>query len=307
MIEFLPYRSIVTRSGPAPQPALFSTSIGGVRTLRLAASNVNRYALVQKRVSWSLAIAHTAQMFKVAKLLSLVGLVVAIGSALTALGAGLGYRFGWWHFRAGIATLPYVFWVAAGTAAVCAVAVVLAAVRANARAIVMGLAGLAIAGVTAWVPYDLRMTANAVPPIHDITTDLADPPQFVRVATLRKPDDHPVAYDGPGVGEQQRKAYPDLVPLVLQAPRDKVFAVAQGALASMGLELVEADAAQGRIEATATSLLFGFKDDVVVRIVEHPNGTKVDVRSKSRVGRNDFGANAKRIRGLQAKLKAAVG
>jgi uncharacterized protein (DUF1499 family) len=246
-------------------------------------------------------------MIKVAKRLSLAGLVVAIGCALAALGAGLGYRFGWWHFRTGIATLGYVFWVALGTAAFCAIAVVLAAVRANARAIIMGLAGLAIAGVTAWVPYDLRMTANAVPPIHDITTDLANPPQFVRVAALRKLDDHPVAYDGPGVGEQQRKAYPDLVPLLLKAPRDKVFAAAEGALASMGLELVDADAAQGRIEATATSLLFGFKDDVVVRIADDSNGTKVDVRSKSRVGRNDFGVNAKRIRTLQTKLKAAVG
>lgn len=189
----------------------------------------------------------------------------------------------------------------------CAVAVVLAAARANTSAIVTGLVGLAIAGVTAWIPYYLRTTANAVPPIHDISTDLSNPPQFVRVATVRKPDDHPVAYDGPSVGEQQRKAYPDLVPLVLKAPREKVFAAAQGALASMGLELVEADAAQGRIEATATSLLFGFKDDVVVRIADEFNGTKVDVRSKSRVGRNDFGVNAKRIRALQAKLKAAVG
>jgi uncharacterized protein (DUF1499 family) len=246
-------------------------------------------------------------MIKVAKLLPLAGLVVAIGCALAALGAGLGYRFGWWHFRTGIATLGYVFWAAAGTAAFCAAAVVLAAVRANVRAVVVGLAGLAIAGVTAWVPYDLRMTANAVPPIHDITTDLANPPKFVRVATLLRPEDHPVAYDGPGAGEQQRKAYPDLVPLVLKAPRDKVFAAARGTLASMGLELVDADAAQGRIEATATSLLFGFKDDVVVRIADDPNGMKVDVRSKSRVGRNDFGVNAKRIRAFQTKLKAAVG
>ena len=74
----------------------------------------------------------------------------------------------------------------------------------------------------------------------------------------------------------------------------------------MGLELVEADAAQGRIEATATSLLFGFKDDVVVRIAGDAGVTKVDVRSKSRVGRNDFGMNAKRIRAFLAKLKAAV-
>jgi uncharacterized protein (DUF1499 family) len=246
-------------------------------------------------------------MLRIAKLLSLVGLVVAIGCALVAVGAGLGNRFGWWNYRTGIAMLLYVFWVAASTTAICGVAVVLAAVRASAPSIVMGLVGLAIAGVTAWVPFDLRMTAKAVPPIHDITTDLSNPPQFVRVATMRKPEDHLVAYDGPSVGEQQRKAYPDLAPLVLKAPRDKVFAAAQDALASMGLELVGADAAQGRIEATATSLLFGFKDDVVVRIAEDSNGVKVDVRSKSRVGRNDFGVNAKRIRTLLGKLKAAMG
>lgn len=246
-------------------------------------------------------------MSKLAERLSLAGLAVAIGCALAALAAGLGYRLGWWHYRAGIATLIYVFWVSAGAAVVCIVAVVMAATRIDARRpLIMGLAGLAIAGVTAWVPYDLRMTASALPPIHDITTDIADPPKFVRVATLRKPDDHTVAYDGPKVGEQQRKAYPDLAPLVLKASREKVFAAAQGVLVSMGLDLVEADVAQGRIEATATLLLFGFKDDVVVRIAGGSGGTKVDVRSKSRVGRNDFGMNAKRIRKFQEKLKAAA-
>jgi uncharacterized protein (DUF1499 family) len=240
--------------------------------------------------------------------LSLLGLVVAIGCALAALGAGLGYRFGWWHFRTGIATLATVFWISAGTTAACTVAAVLAAMRADSRrALFISLAGLAIAGITAWVPYDLRMTANAVPQIHDITTDLADPPQFVRVVTLRKPEDNPAAYDGPKVGEQQKSAYPDLGPLVLKKPREAVFAAARGALEAMGLEIVDADAAQGRIEATATSLLFGFKDDVVVRMSDDAGGTKVDVRSKSRVGRNDFGMNAKRIRAFQAKLKAAVG
>ena len=246
-------------------------------------------------------------MIKIARLLSLIGLVVAIGCALAALGAGLGYRIGWWQLRTGIAMLVYAFWIAAGTAAVCAIAVALSAARANVLGMVIGLAGLAISGVTAWVPYDLRMTANAVPPIHDITTDLADPPRFVRVVALRKAEDNPAAYDGPSAGEQQRKGYPDLAPLVLKAPRDKVFTAAQGALASMGLELVDADAAQGRIEATATSLLFGFKDDVVVRIIDDPGGTKVDVRSKSRVGRSDLGVNASRIRTFQAKLKAAAG
>ncbi len=246
-------------------------------------------------------------MTTLANRLAPIGLGVAIGCALAMLVAGPGYRFGWWHYGTGIAMIATVFWVAVGSAAVCAVATVLAT-RVNARrALVLSLVGLVIAGVTAWLPYDMRMTAAALPAIHDITTDLADPPRFVRVAALRTPGDHPVAYDGPAVGAQQQKAYPDLAPLILKAPRDKVFVAAQGALASMGLELVDADAAQGRIEATATSLLFGFKDDVVVRIADDANATKVDVRSKSRVGRHDMGMNAKRIRAFLAKLKAAVG
>lgn len=246
-------------------------------------------------------------MTTLANRLSMVGLLLAIGCVANILLAGLGYRFGWWPYGTGIAMIAIAFWVAAGSATLCALAAGLAATRAGARrALIMGLAGLAIAGVTVWVPYDMRMTARALPPIHDITTDLADPPAFVRVAALRKAEDHPVAYDGPRVGAQQQKAYPDLAPLMLKAPRDEVFAAAQGVLASMGLELVAADAAQGRVEATATSLLFGFKDDVVVRIAGEPNGTKVDIRSKSRVGRHDIGMNAKRIRAFLVKLKAAV-
>ena len=246
-------------------------------------------------------------MNRLASALALVGLAVATACALTALGAGLGHRFGWWGYRVGIAAISRVFWVAAGAAVVCVLAVGPAAASAKGRrAFAMALAGLAIAGVTAWVPYSLRMTARALPPIHDITTDLADPPQFIRVATLRKPGDHPVAYEGPKVAALQRQGYPDLAPLLFKAPREKVFAAAQAALASMGLEVTDADAAQGRIEATATSLLFGFKDDVVVRVAADAQGTKVDVRSQSRVGRSDFGVNAKRVRAFLAKLKASV-
>ena len=248
-------------------------------------------------------------MAAVARVLCILGLVVAIGCALAALGAGLGYRFGWWHYSAGIATLGNVFWVAVGTAAFCALALVFALVAARPSPMVpaaLAAAGLAVAGVTAWIPYDLRMTANALPRIHDISTDLADPPAFVRAAELRVKGEHPVAYDGPEVAAMQRKAYPDLVTLELKAPRDKVLLAASAALVSMGLEITASDMAAGRIEAVATSRLFGFKDDVVVRVRSAESGSRVDVRSKSRVGRHDFGANAKRIRAFRERLSAAM-
>jgi len=235
-------------------------------------------------------------------------LSVAIAAALAAIVAGLGFRFGWWPLRAGIDAIRVVFWVALGcsVAAVLAVALLALTTRAR-RGLAMSAAGLAVAAVTAWIPYDLSATAKSLPAIHDISTDLADPPQFVRVATLRKTGDHPVAYDGEKVAAQQQKAYPDIVPMMLKVAPDKAFAAAQAALTSMGLELDDADAAQGRLEATETSLLFGFKDDVVVRIAATADGSKVDVRSKSRIGGHDIGMNAKRVRTFLAKLKSQVG
>ena len=126
-------------------------------------------------------------------------------------------------------------------------------------------------------------------------------------ARLRKPGDHPVAYDGAEVTDLQHKAYPDLVTLKTAAPADKVFGAAKAVIASMGMQLADANPSQGRIEANQTSLLYGFTDDMVVRIVAGADGTKVDVRSKSRVGRSDLGQNAKRIRVFLQKLKDSLG
>jgi uncharacterized protein (DUF1499 family) len=247
-------------------------------------------------------------MNKLATWLTTLGFIVAIGCALAGLAAGLGYRFDLWHFRTGIATLGYVFWVAAATAVVTLVGLVLAIVRrVPNRAMVMGFVGVVIAGITAYVPYHLRQTAGSVPAIHDITTDLANPPAFVRATADRKKDDHPVAYDGPKVGEMQKAAYPDIATIVTPAPADKALEAAKATLSEMGLEITDTDPAQGRVEAMATSMLFGFKDDVIVRVATAPDGTHVDVRSKSRVGRNDFGMNAKRIRTFAAKLRTRLG
>ncbi len=247
-------------------------------------------------------------MNKLVSRLTILGFVVAVGCALTALGAGLGYRFDLWHFRTGIATLGYVFWVAAATAIVTLLALIVAIVRrVPNRAMVFGFLGVLIAGFTAYIPYHLRQTANGVPAIHDISTDLANPPVFVRAAANRKKDDHPIAYDGPKVGEMQKSAYPDIAPIITPAPAAQAFDAAKAALSDMGLEITDADPAQGRVEALATSLLFGFKDDIVVRVAAASDGTHVDVRSKSRVGRNDFGMNAKRVRAFTAKLRTRLG
>ena len=165
------------------------------------------------------------------------------------------------------------------------------------------LAGVAfIAGlVTVGIPLQWLRSARRVPPIHDLTTDLENPPTFVAVVPLRVDAnslDRP-----PTLAEQQRKGYPDLAPVTLRAAQDQAFDRALAAAQELGWLIVTADKSTGRIEATDTTRWFGFKDDVVVRLTPWGSGTRVDVRSVSRVGVSDTGTNARRIQRYLAELE----
>ncbi|MFN2432216.1 MAG: DUF1499 domain-containing protein, partial [Gemmatimonadota bacterium] len=131
----------------------------------------------------------------------------------------------------------------------------------------------------------------------------ADPPTFSAAGRGRSDGAAGVQYPGEEFAAAQREAYPDLQPLRLaRAPRD-VFAAALAVARGMpGWEVVLADAEDRRIEATVTTRWFRFVDDVVVRVRPEPEGTRVDVRSRSRVGRGDAGANAARIREFLGRL-----
>jgi len=152
-------------------------------------------------------------------------------------------------------------------------------------------------------------SSGGAPPIHDITTDLENPPAFDEVIALREADgaQNPPEYAGAETAAQQRAAFPDLKTLRFERPRDEVFAAAETAARGMGWEIVAADAATGRIEATETTTWFRFRDDVVVRVGSAGGMTQVDVRSKSRVGMGDMGTNAARIRSYLEALKAELG
>jgi uncharacterized protein (DUF1499 family) len=145
--------------------------------------------------------------------------------------------------------------------------------------------------------------AQLVPPIHDITTDTEQPPQFQAVLPLRADAPNPAEYGGAEIAGQQRQGYPDIAPLALEQPSAEAFRRALEAARGMGWDIVAADSVAGRIEATATTAWFGFKDDVVVRITPAGSGSRVDVRSVSRVGKSDVGANAERIREFLGRLR----
>ena len=233
------------------------------------------------------------------------GLVLAAVCALAAMFSGFGYQMDLWHFRTGFLILRWAFFGALAAAVISVLGMVLG--RFGRAAALPGITGLVIALAFAYVPWQWKQTLDSVPYIHDITTDTENPPEFVAAAKLRKEGDHPVAYDGPEVAAKQKEAFPDLAPFITEAPKDKVLEAAQAALTAIGLKLSDTNPAEGRIEATHTSFWYGFTDDVVVRIAEGPEGTRVDVRSKSRVGRSDLGQNANRIRAFLAKLKAELG
>jgi len=151
----------------------------------------------------------------------------------------------------------------------------------------------------------LAWKASRVPAIHDVTTDTMQPPPFLAVLPLREGALNPVEYGGPDVAAKQKQAFPDIVPLTLDLPPARAFDRALAAARSMGWDLVASDPAGGRIEATDTTFWFGFKDDVVIRVTPQPDGSRVDVRSLSRVGGGDIGANAARVRKYLAALKAS--
>jgi len=146
-----------------------------------------------------------------------------------------------------------------------------------------------------------------VPRINDITTSVDDPPVFVSALAAEPNKGRDMAYPADNA-ELQQEAYSDLASLVIEDAPDTAFDKVRSALAGMPrMETTGEDRAAGRIEATETSALFHFKDDVVVRIRPFQDGgSRIDVRSKSRDGQSDMGVNAKRIRTLLSLVRAGA-
>jgi uncharacterized protein (DUF1499 family) len=142
------------------------------------------------------------------------------------------------------------------------------------------------------------------PSIHDITTDTENPPQFVALLAARQKAPNGAAHGGARVAQAQKAAYPDITPTKLDLPPARAFERALNVAGNMGWKIVAANQAEGRIEATATTFWFRFKDDIVIRIVASGNGSRLDLRSMSRLGRNDLGTNARRIRSFLNQLQS---
>ena len=228
-------------------------------------------------------------------LIAASGFVVAVISALISLIAGLGTRFQWFFFRTGLEIMGIAVIVGLVAAVISIIAIVAIFFTPGNKGVYLCILGLIISIPVAIVPLYMRYEIK-VPPIHDITTDITNPPAFVHVLPLRKDAYNKPEYGGPDVAAQQTKAYPDIKTLALDMATDKAFSKALDIAKNMSWEIVAAEPKEGRIEATATTFWMGYKDDIVIRIKAHDKMSNVDIRSESRVGKSDFGVNAKRIR-----------
>ena len=227
------------------------------------------------------------------------GLALSLISAALLLAGPLGSRFGLWSFVIGFLML--------------ALSLLLGLVGASLSLVAgfktgqwqMAAAGIVAGLVVVSVPSAFILSGVGKPPIHDITTDTVNPPPFVAVLPLRAGAPNPPEYAGGAAADQQRRAYPDIAPLVVHLSASAAFDRVDAAVRDLGWELVGSDRTSGRIEATDTTFWFGFKDDVVVRITEDSGqGSRIDVRSKSRVGVGDLGTNARRVRELLSRLRS---
>jgi uncharacterized protein (DUF1499 family) len=155
------------------------------------------------------------------------------------------------------------------------------------------LAGLGILGMN----LSTINGSRGAPAIHDVTTDVANPPAFVAVVALREAGNapNPHEYQNDGSAELQIVAFPEIKTIVVQESYDSAFAKAVSATEAMGWEIVANEPTEGRIEAVASTGYVGFKDDVVIRVRNNDNAITIDIRSKSRMGKGDMGANAARI------------
>lgn len=230
--------------------------------------------------------------------LPLFAAACAVLAIVLLLSSGIGARLNVWHFRTGFTLVKAAGYIGFGCALLSVISGVLSARKRHLKAMIISLLAMLLAILAFGIPLYWMIQAQNYPRIHDISTDLNNPPRFIAISSLRGA----ARYGGAEVAAQQLKAYPDLKTIVLPVPQDQAFKSALLAARDLGWDVIAEMPAEGRIEATDTTPWFGFKDDIVIRIFPAGDRSLVDIRSVSRVGVSDVGTNAKRVRAFIAKV-----
>jgi uncharacterized protein (DUF1499 family) len=232
-----------------------------------------------------------------------LALLLAIGVALTLLAIGPLYRGQRVSLAAAFTVLRWAAYAGIASILLAVIGAIVAARRG--RGMAVAVMALVVGAGSLALPATWLRQASRAPRIHDISTDTEHPPGFSAIVALRAGAANPIEYGGAEVAAQQRQGYPDIAPVMLDVAPNQAFDRALAAARTMGWALVASDPAAGRIEATDTTFWFGFTDDIAIRVAAAPGGSRVDVRSLSRVGLSDVGTNAARIRKYVGVLKKA--
>ena len=233
---------------------------------------------------------------------ALVACLVSAAAVLLLALAGPIYRTGLVELQSAFQLLRWAAYVGVAGMTVAFAAGLFAYWRGGRRTQLLASLAFVLGLLAFAVPFQLQRMARSLPPIHDVTTDLDNPPTFEAVVPLRANAANTLERS-PELARQQREGYPDIQPITLSIPRDQAFDNALVEAQEEGWQIVTADKSTGRIEATDTTRWFGFKDDIVVRLTPWGSGTRVDMRSVSRIGRSDVGTNARRIRRYLDRLR----
>ena len=239
-------------------------------------------------------------------------LAIAVLALLAVLLPGPLYRIGIFSLGGAFRSITYGAYggLAAAALAVVVVLPLMSIARSGARRFIGPVLAIVLGAIAWGVPYTLLKKAESVPPIHDITTDTRNPPQFLPDVLALRAAAHATnstVYGGPKIAVLQKKAYPDIRPMLFKLPAREVFADALRAVKAMGWKLDSEHPGMGIIEASSTTFWFGFTDDVVIRIEPQPEGSRLDIRSESRIGESDLGRNAARILRFRAMLYRKMG
>jgi fatty-acyl-CoA synthase len=264
---------------------------------------------------------------KLSRAALILSLLLPIYFAVSALGV----KFGWWDWKTGLGTL-IVTWgprLLIGALVIAGIALLVTLFRRPRVGVGAAAVALLIPALGLGYMQYVRSQSTDLPPIHDVATDIQDPPAFspTLLAERQASGANPInpltaplssieAYKGPrfadrhakSIGDLGREAFPDLRPLTVSAPRERVFAVLREEAQERGWTVATDDPGAGTFEATAETFWFGFKDDVAVRVRpgEAAGQLQIDARSTSRVGLGDMGANAARLRDYLADVAGAL-
>lgn len=236
-----------------------------------------------------------------------VGLFISILGAVVFGISGLGYQWHWWNLGMGFTLLRWGFYIAFAGGIISIFGAIIARPNRPVRGFEYACIGIVLSIAICGTAWFFQHRAATAPPIHDVTTDIQNPPQFKAVLPLRAHAPNKSAYFGSDtvswhgkritVSQAQREAYPDIVPVKLSVSTEQAHKYALAAAKEMNWWKIQAaDESDGRIEATSTIPWFGFKDDIVIRITNSGSNSRIDIRSDSRLGYSDIGENARRIR-----------